>query len=146
MSWSPKNKVVVPVDFSGESETAIRSALEMVEDPANVQLIHVLFPLDSVSPGVVWGEISDESREKAVKQSFDKFLSERNISGVSLNIRFGNPGLEIAEFAEKIDADLIVIPSHGYHGVKRFTLGSVAERVIRHANCSVLVLRRSDAD
>ena len=146
MSWTPKSKVVVPVDFSGESETAIRNALEMVEDPANVQLIHVLFPLDTVSPGVVWGEVSDESREKAVKESFDKLLSERNISGVTVNIRFGNPGLEIAEFAEKIDADLIVIPSHGYHGIKRFTLGSVAERVIRHANCSVLVLRRSDAN
>ena len=146
MSWAPKNKIVVPVDFSGESESAIRTALEMVEDPANVQLIHVLFPLDVISPGVVWGEVSEESREEAVKESFGKFLSEWNISGVSVNICFGDPGLEIAEFAEKINADLIVIPSHGYHGMKRFTLGSVAERVIRHANCSVLVLRRSDAD
>jgi len=39
-----------------------------------------------------------------------------------------------------------VIPSHGYHGVKRLFLGSVAERVLRHAPCRVLVLRRNDAD
>jgi nucleotide-binding universal stress UspA family protein len=57
-----------------------------------------------------------------------------------------NPGTEIAEYADEIGADLIVIPSHGYHGVKRLLLGSVAERVIRAAHCSVLVLRRSDAD
>ena len=62
-----------------------------------------------------------------------------------LTFTAGNPGLEIAEFAEEIGAALIVIPSHGYHGVKRWILGSVAERVIRHAKCSVLVLRRSDA-
>lgn len=38
---------------------------------------------------------------------------------------------------------LIVIPSHGYHGAKRLLLGSVAERVLRHAPCSVLVLRQT---
>ena len=66
--------------------------------------------------------------------------------GVTVEVRFGNPGIEVAEFAEKTGADLIVLPSHGYHGVKRFVLGSVAERIIRHATCSVLVLRRSDAE
>ena len=66
--------------------------------------------------------------------------------GATLAVLFGNPGLEIADYAKNIQADLIVIPSHGYHGVKRFVLGSVAERVIRHAECSVLVLRRSDAE
>ena len=146
MSFLPKQTIVVPVDFSGESENAIRTALDMVDDPASVHLVHVLFPLDSVSPGVVWGDITDEKREQSVRDYLDSFLEDRNISGVSLSVQFGNPGLEIAEYAEKHDADLIVVPSHGYQGVKRIMLGSVAERIIRHASCSVLVLRRSDAE
>ena len=50
-------------------------------------------------------------------------------------IREGDPGLIIADYADEVHADLIVMPSHGYHGVKRLLLGSVAERVLRHANC-----------
>ena len=57
-------------------------------------------------------------------------------------VREGDPGLMIADYAADVQADLIVMPSHGYHGVKRLLLGSVAERVLRHANCPVLVLRR----
>ncbi len=146
MSWLPKNHIVVPVDFSGESNAAVDVAKEMVEDPSRLHLVHVLFPLDSVSPGVVWGSITDEKREEAVREEFDKLVAEKNLTGADIVIRFGNPGLEIAEYAAEIGADLIVVPSHGYHGVKRLVLGSVAERIIRHANCSVLVLRRSDAD
>ena len=146
MSFLPKQTIVVPVDFSGESENAIRTALGMVDDPKNVHLVHVLFPLDSVSPGVVWGDVTDDKREQSVRDCFDSFLKDRNISGVTLSVQFGNPGLEISEYAEKHGADLIVVPSHGYQGVKRIMLGSVAERIIRHASCSVLVLRRSDAE
>lgn len=146
MSLLPKNKVVVPVDFSDNSRKALQDALEMVDDPANVHAVHVLFPLDNVSPGVVWGGVDDEKREQSTREYFRKYLQERNISGVTVEVLFGDPGLEIADYADRVDADLIVIPSHGYHGVKRLFLGSVAERVIRHARCSVLVLRRSDAD
>ncbi len=65
---------------------------------------------------------------------------------LNFETRTGDPGLVITDYATEIGAGLIVIPSHGYHGLKRLVLGSVAERVIRHADCSVLVLRRGDAD
>jgi nucleotide-binding universal stress UspA family protein len=146
MSWLPKNCVVVPVDFSDVSARAISTALEMVDNPSAVHLLHVLFPLDNVSPGIVWSELDDQTREHAVREHFDKFLAKKNISGVTVNVQFGDPGTVIADYADELGADLIVIPSHGYHGVKRFVLGSVAERVIRHANCPVLVLRRDDAE
>ncbi len=146
MSWLPKKTVVVPVDFSEASTDAVRTALEMVESPAGVHLLHVLFPLDSVSPGVVWGEVNDAKREQAVHAYFEKYLAEHGFGGVTTVVRFGDPGLEIADYADEISADLIVIPSHGYHGVKRLVLGSVTERVLRHARCPVLVLRRPDAD
>lgn len=146
MSWQPKNKVVVPIDFSDEADYELATALELAADPAAVHLVHVLFPLDAVSPGVVLGDVSDEKREQTVRKRMDELLKKNNVSGVHVEVRFGNPGLEIADYADEIGADLIVISSHGYHGVKRLFLGSVAERVIRHAHCSVLVLRRGDAD
>jgi nucleotide-binding universal stress UspA family protein len=73
-------------------------------------------------------------------------VREAGFENLQQEVLFGDPGSQIVNFATNCNADLIVIPSHGYHGVKRLVLGSVAERVIRHAECSVLVLRRSDAE
>ncbi|MCA9066747.1 MAG: universal stress protein [Planctomycetaceae bacterium] len=140
------SSIVVPIDFSGESEHAIRTALSISGDASKLHLVHVLLPLDSVSPGVLLGDVTDESREAAVRKNITEIAQRAGASQATISALFGNPGLEIADYAKNINADLIVIPSHGYHGVKRFVLGSVAERVIRHAECSVLVLRRSDAE
>ena len=146
MSRLSKKTVVVPVDFSGESVAAIRTALEFVEQPGDVHAIHVLLPLDVASPGVLWRTVDDESREKAVQRHFTEYLQKLEIADVTTIVEAGAPGLKIADYAKQCGAELIVIPSHGYHGVKRLLLGSTAERVIRHAECPVLVLRRSDAD
>ncbi len=146
MSWLPKKCIVVPVDFSGESKQAIEAALEMVDKPEHVHAIHVMFPLDIVAPGVVWGGIEEVEREKATREHAEAFMEEHGISGVTILTRVGDPGTEISDYAESINADLVIISSHGYHGFKRALLGSVAERVIRHVACPVLVLRRSDAE
>ena len=53
----------------------------------------------------------------------------------------GNPAIELVDYAADARADLIVVTSHGRTGLARFALGSVAERVVRHASCGVLVLR-----
>lgn len=146
MTWLPKKSIVVPIDFSGESKQAVETALEMVNSPANVHAIHVMFPMDIVAPGVVWGGIDEGDREQTVKDHTEKFLHDHHLTGLTVLTRIGDPGTEIADYAKTINADLIIISSHGYHGIKRALLGSVAERVIRHAHCPVLVLRRADAD
>jgi len=138
--------VVVPVDFSGESPNAIRTGLQLVGDATNLHLLHVLVPIDDLSPGVLLGEVTDETRTQHIRKHLAKLADENGASAAHQVVLLGTPGLEIADYASKHSADMIVIPSHGYHGVKRLVLGSVAERVIRHASCSVLVLRRSDAE
>ncbi len=145
MSWLPKNNVVVPIDFSGNSVDAIATALELVDGPAGVHAIHVVVPLGNMSPGMEWGSIDDKSREEAALSHFSEFLEKHGFSNVNTVVRVGDPGLEISEYATETNADLIVVPSHGFHGLKRMILGSVAERVIRHAECPVLVLRLPDA-
>lgn len=141
MSWVPKKTVVVPVDFSGVSIVALKTALELVESPADVHALHVVVPLGNMSPGMSWGAVDDSSRVKEVEDHFGEFLAKHDISGVTPVVRIGDPGLQIADYAEDSNADLIVITSHGRHGLTRFLLGSVAERVIRHAELPVLVLR-----
>ncbi|MDC0273825.1 universal stress protein [Planctomycetaceae bacterium] len=141
-----KQCVVVPVDFSDNTEAAVRAAFEFVDNPSQVNVIHVLFSLDAVSPGVVFGGVSDESRTENINEHFDNLKKLLGTPDLGTEVRVGNPGLQITEYAKELGADLIVIPSHGYHGFKRMILGSVAERVIRLAACDVYVLRRSDAE
>ena len=138
--------VVVPVDFSPQSDFAVKSGLSIAGDPKRLHIVHVLVALDTVSPGVLLGEITNETRTAAVKKNISKLAEQQGAVGASEEVLFGDPGLEIADYAKRISADLIVIPSHGYQGLKRMFLGSVAERVIRHADCSVLVLRRKDSE
>jgi len=146
MSWKPKNCVVAPIDFSPSSPMAVREAISTARHASVVRVIHILPKLDSVSPGVLWGEVTDESRLENARTYLDTFLASHDIEGVQSDILIGDPGLKIVKYATDCNADLIVIPSHGYHGIKHMILGSVAERVIRHAECAVYVLRRLDAD
>jgi nucleotide-binding universal stress UspA family protein len=60
-------------------------------------------------------------------------------------IRTGNPSEEIIKAADELQPDIIVLGSHGHKGVKHFVLGSVSDRVLRHAHCSVLIVRPSPA-
>ncbi len=139
MSFTAQN-IVVPIDFSASSPIAIQTALDIASDRSAIHLIHVLYPLDAISPGVVWGSVDDKKREQAVRKTFAGFIKQHACEGVQIVVRFGHPGEEVVDYAEETGADLIIVPSHGYHGMKRFVMGSAAEKIIRHAKCPVLVL------
>ena len=141
MSWLPKNKVLVPVDFSDVSLKAIDEALLMVADPSHIHLIHVLPMLAPAEPGVVWNVVDDELREKHVREALAERLTDDKFAAVKVEVAIGDPGHEIADYAKEADVDLIVLPSHGRTGITRLLVGSVAERVVRLAHCPVLVLR-----
>ena len=142
MGWLPKNRVLVPVDFSDESLTAVDTALLLTESPAHVHIVHVLPELSPLEPGEMWKTVNDESRRTFAEKSLRERLTDPKYSEVSARILFGDPGHEIANYAEQIGADLIVMPSHGRTGLAHLLIGSVAERVVRLAHCGVLVLRR----
>ena len=89
---------------------------------------------------------SDDDRRQVVHEHFSTYLRDNRITGVQQVILEGRPGTAVPEYAEKMDASLIVVPSHGYDGMKRMLLGSVAEQIIRRAECPVFVLRRRDAE
>jgi nucleotide-binding universal stress UspA family protein len=141
MTWLPKKCVVVPFDFSQQSARAIETAGEMVGDASHLHVLHVLPKIPVAQPGVVWTSIDDEARIRHAEQAFREGFAASPFCRGDFHVRIGDAGSEIAKFAEQLQADLIVMPSHGRGGIPRLLIGSVAERVLRLAHCPVLVLR-----
>ncbi|MFT5324986.1 MAG: nucleotide-binding universal stress UspA family protein [Planctomycetaceae bacterium] len=146
MSWLPKKTILVPVDFSDPSVEAIRTALELVNDPASVHVLHVLDEIEHTAPAVLFGEFDEPARKQRAGEFLSEFLKRHELTGLTELVQVGNPGIVISDYAKQSGAELVVMPSHGHHGLRRILLGSVAERVLRHAECPVLVLRRADKD
>jgi nucleotide-binding universal stress UspA family protein len=143
MSWTPKQKVVVPIDFSDEAYAAVDVALQLVAKPADVELIHVLPEIVLVDPTDAAWQLTDERmRIDQATEAIRERLKEAKYRDLHVTVLIGNPGHCIVNFAADQHADLIVIPSHGRTGLARMLLGSVAERVVRLAHCPVLVLRK----
>ena len=95
-----------------------------------------------IEPSVAWATISDEDRIEATQQQLRSVLDGEKFRDVNLKVLVGDPGHSIADYAQDVEAELIVLPSHGRTGLKRMLIGSVAERVVRLAHCPVLVLRK----
>ncbi len=141
MAWLPKKSVVVPFDFSQQSARALESAEELVDDVSHLHVLHVLPKIPVAEPGVVWTSIDNEARSRHAEMAFREGFAASPFCKADFHVRIGDPGSEIAKFAEQLQAELIVMPSHGRGGIPRLLIGSVAERVLRLAHCPVLVLR-----
>lgn len=142
MSWLPKQKIVVPVDFSEDSFQAIDTALELVAGPAAIHVVYVLPVFDPAEPDVVWSTVNDETRRRHAEQALHERLSAAKYKGLKFHVLFGEPGHKITELAGSEAAELIVLSSHGRTGISRLLIGSIAEKVVRLAHCPVLVLRK----
>ncbi len=141
MSWLRKKSVLVPLDFSELSYQAIAPAREYVEDTSSLEVIHVLTPLNQEYPVATEDPVEDKQRKQKVQDFLQNKLSEMGYEGIKIQVEIGDPSTKIVDYAENIETDLIIMPSHGRKGVSRFLLGSVAERVARLSHCPVLILK-----
>ena len=142
-----KSGVVVPWDFSALSRKALEQAVQMTEDRSLIHVIHVTEYPSAYEFGMVGPTATDAEIAGRLNELFQENVADDpNLAGLKLTVRFGNPGVQVCEFAGKIDAELIIMPSHGRSGFSRLLLGSVAERVLRLAPCPVLVLRQNTLD
>ena len=141
------SKIVVAIDLSSESSPIIVKARDVASVGAEIHLIYVQEPMDSVYLGVVpygpvfvgmdqvEGRLRDELKDKLkalgkqydVPESCQHFLS-------------GTPAREIHRFAEANDVRLIVLGTHGQKGVQ-LLLGATANSVLHGASCDVLAVR-----
>lgn len=142
MSLFSKERVLVPIDFSDRAFAVLADSLQFVEDPSHLYVLHVLQPLESTDPAVIWQTLDDDDRKQHVKQAFFERCSKPEYEGIHFDVAIGDPSSEILDYAKNHDISLIVVPSKGRTGLERFFLGSVAERVVRFAHCPVLVMRQ----
>lgn len=141
-------RVLVPFDFSKHSRTALAGATAMAASyGAGLHLLHVVEPILEPHPYVpvhYRSESFDLPRLMAqVEKDLGSIVAEVVGDAARCEIRVleGHPAWRIAEHAEKIEADLIVMATHGRTGLSRFFLGSVTEKVVRSAHCPVLTLK-----
>jgi universal stress protein A len=137
--------ILVPVDFSDHSRAALNYAVTLARDfGGSLMILHVLDPL------LASGRF-DDARLRQLKASTREDSEERlqTLSGElvppglpkKLLIRRGPATDVIVALAGAIKIDLIIMGSQGLTGLRRLLIGSVAERVVRHAPCPVLVVR-----
>lgn len=140
-NWINERIVVVPIDMSDFSLKALDAVKDMVADDERIRVLHVLPTLEPGEPGIVWNTMDDGSRTLQSRSAVSAFLQERGYGRLNITVRIGDPGTQIALFAEDLDAGLIVIPSHSRGMLSRMLLGSTTDRVVHQAHCPVLVLK-----
>jgi nucleotide-binding universal stress UspA family protein len=140
-------KVLVPIDFSDYSKSALRYAINFAKCfKAEMHLIYVVEPViypPDFSMGQIaipsvnaeWDERAKDELAKLAKAEIPEEVKSKTI------IKTGKPFLEIIETAADEDIDLIIIATHGHSGVEHILFGSTAEKVVRKAPCPVLTLR-----
>ena len=131
-------KIILATDFSDISKDASSHALQLARAyQAELKVLHA-FDINARNAPSSYHFI-EEARQRG-KDAL-KELAESFDQKVETIFTEGDPGHEIIRVAEEQNADLIVLGTHGYTGWKRFTIGSVAELVVRHAPCAVLTIR-----
>ena len=131
------NRVLVPWHFDEGSKSAIRFALERFPEKTKLAAFHAVAPLPPADP-VVGPLIPDMA---AIREEMRSLLDEMGAERVSEEVvLMADAAAAIVESATKEDVDLILLATHGRKGMARALLGSVAEKVVRHADRPVLVL------
>lgn len=139
--------ILCPIDFSDYSRRSLDHAIAIARwYESTVTVLHVLSPIPvaAFSPGPVILEpmvFTHVDREQllAETKAFAESEAARGIT-IDAGVRTGTPAAEIVEEATRIQADLLVIGTHGRSGFERLLLGSVAEKVLRKASCPVMTV------
>jgi len=142
-------KVLIAIDDSRFSETIVKAVLARPW-PANTELkvLHVVEPpsllmgREMAGPDpefeAVWNAVRGNAKELVAKITEKLQASGLNVTPALVE---GDPKSQIIDTANDWHADLIVVGSHGRTGLNRFLMGSVSDAVVRHAHCSVEVVR-----
>ena len=142
-------KILIPLDGSALSARAVPVAYALAGPDTELVLVQAIDPvriaagISSYSAGATWRDERSQPHGKAAAElalvraslpadvSVDSYVTEGDAAGT------------IVDTARETKADLIVMSSHGYTGMRRWVMGSVAEKVVRAAPCPVLVVRRN---
>lgn len=147
----PVVTLLIAVDFSEPSMRALEAGAALARDlQAKVVLVHAFDPIPDVLVGT-WTPVVDPSRPfrfehkveevRELSQQWAQKLRDADLE-VETVARDGDPVDVVLEEARRTDAHTVVVGSHGWTGLRRLVLGSVSEKIVRHADRPVLVVPR----
>jgi universal stress protein A len=131
--------ILLTTDLTGFSKAAEDKALELAKQfKARLSLVHIVEPIPAYAyPG--FADLETPILDQA-KEQLAAFGARLQIAPVDQHIEFGSVKAQVVEIADKLNADLIIIGSHGRHGLG-LLLGSSAHAIVNHAHCDVLTVR-----
>ncbi len=136
-------RILTAVDLTEDSdEVAERARAIAANNSAVLHLMHVIEPLSFAYGGDIpmdFSGIQDEIHQQASAQ-LETFGEKHAIPASARHVVLGQPEVEIHAMAEELDADLIVVGSHGRYGLA-LLMGSTANGVLHGASCDVLAVR-----
>lgn len=142
------NVIVVPTDFSERSLVALDYAVGLADKyDARLKVIFVNEPGLSISD-MAWVGVDERAMDEKHLQQSRRHIEEIVLKRIPVDVPadaeiiHGEAVTKIIEYAEDVNADLIVMATHGRTGVSKVLLGSVAEQVVRKAPCPVLTLKQ----
>ncbi len=142
MIW---RKICCAVDFSEPSWFAMEQAADLASRlGAELTLVHVALPPRTLPTDVVAVTGAAALDTHPAEETLEVWRTDaeaRAAVPVRARVLLGDPALELARYAADEDVDLLVVGTHGRSGLSRLVVGSVAERVLRHAPVPVLVVR-----
>jgi len=134
-------KILYPTDFSTMGQTALEMATSLARDRgASLIIAHVEEPPMAYGGGELYYGIEEPSREEIKRMLVEVVPADPTVP-YEHRLMIGSPATAIIEMARREKAELIVMASHGRTGLTRFLMGSVAEDVVRKAECPVLVVK-----
>ena len=146
----PITHILVATDFSDSADEALTYALTLADQVgATARLVHVFDDPGAIglySEGYV--PLPAETRAEILAEIRGQLTARAAATGrkdLPSEVLTGSPARTIVDAARQHQCDLIVMGTHGRHGMAHLLLGSVAERVVRTAACPVLVVRRPSA-
>ncbi len=136
------HKILVAIDLSDDSRKVIAKAAQLAEDPAKLYLAHVVEPVAAAYSMDLYAVNINELHEEAIAfaaQRLKKIAAEQGLREDQIFALPGSPAVEVPNLAREIEADAIVIGSHGHSGWKAL-IGSTAMKLLHHARCDVLTV------
>lgn len=135
--------ILVAIDLSEDSTPVVERARSVADaSSAALHLVHVIEPLSFAYGGDIpmdFSGIQEEIHQQATQQ-LQRFADTYSIDSNHQHILLGKPDVEIHAKSDELEADLIIVGSHGRHGLA-LLMGSTANGVLHGANCDVLAVR-----
>lgn len=133
--------ILVPVDFSHSDTAALKLASSLARDTgAKLLIIHVA-EVPTFYGGEMYYGVPNPSEQQVSKMLFDIVPGDNIV--YEHHLLTGDPAPSMVRFAKEHGVDLIVMSTHGRTGFSRLLMGSIAEEVVRKAECPVLTLKHS---